>query len=909
MNEHDFIREVRIKIKTYKGKAIAYNLLKLRDAGIVDIEKLPYSLRILLENIIRNAHKIENVEEMIKKFTEWPQSGGRGEISFFPSRVILQDFTGVPLVVDLAAMRDVLKELGYDPRIINPIIPSDLIIDHSLQVDYYGVSDAVIKNMQLEFNRNHERYRFLKWAQNEFNNFRVFPPGSGIIHQINLEYLAKVIELRKENGVLQAYPDTLIGTDSHTTTINSIGIVGWGVGGIEAEGVMLGLPYELPFPEVIGVKLVGELPPGTTTTDLVLYITEKLRKKGVVGKFIEYFGPSIKHLPVPSRATISNMSPEYGSTIGYFPIDDTTINYLTLTGRDPEHVQFVRDYAKRFKLFYDTDTQPIYSDIIEIDLSNVEPAVSGPAHPEDRIPLRDLKKRVLQLINEHLKKSKRKNIPSENYLFIKNNKDNGVILDVNDEKTLFKHGSIIIASIASCTNTPNPLVIITAGLLAKKAVKRGIRTKPHVKTSFTPGSRVVVKYLEKLGLTPYLEALRFHITGFGCASCIGNSGPLNKAIEKAIKELDIYSISIISANRNFSGRIHTLSRGNFLASPPLVVAFALAGRLDLNLINEPLAIDPNGRPVYLKDIWPTMEEIQSAFNEALDPELYREIYKEIEDGPEEWKKLEAPRGAVYKWEEKSTYIRKPPYFEEFKLTPEKPRDIKNARVLVLLGDRVSTDHISPAGPIQKDSPAGKYLLEHGVPIHEFNTYGSRRGNHEVMMRGTFANIKLKNYLTPNKEGGWTKYIPTGEVMSVYEAAMRYKKENIPVIIIAGKQYGVGSSRDWAAKGPALLGVKAVIAESFERIHRSNLIGMGILPLEFKKGENWRSLGLTGEEEFDIIGISEGLYPRKELKVIARKKDKTIEFKVIASLNTWAEVKYYEHGGILPFILRKQLKPS
>ncbi len=901
----DFIKDIKVEIKTYMGKAIAYDLSKLRDMGIIDIEKLPYSLRIMLENIIRNAHKIENFSEMLKKFTEWPSSGGKGEISFFPSRIILQDFTGVPLVVDLAAMRDAAKDLGADPRIVNPVIPSHLIIDHSVQVDYYGVSDALIRNMQLEFRRNRERYRFLKWAQNEFSNFRVFPPGSGIIHQINLEYLARVIELRNENGVLHAYPDTVLGTDSHTTTINGIGVVGWGVGGIEAEGVMLGLPYELPFPEVIGVKLVGELPPGTTATDLVLYITERLRKKGVVGKFVEYFGPSIKNLPVPNRATISNMSPEYGSTIGYFPIDKATIDYLTLTGRDPGHVQFVRDYVERFKLIYNEEIQPVYSDIVEIDLSDVEPAVSGPAHPEDRIPLKELKKKILQLIEEHLKRTGKKDYSG--YILAGKDERDGVILDINGEKTIFNHGSVIIAAIASCTNTPNPLVVIAAGLLAKKAVERGLRTKPHVKTSLTPGSRVVVKYLNKLGLLPYLEALRFHVAGFGCASCIGNSGPLNKTIEKAIRDLDIYSVSVISANRNFSGRIHPLSRGNFLASPPLVVAFALAGRLDIDPINEPLTMDPNGEPVYLRDIWPSMEEIYKAFNEALDPELYRETYRNIEEGSEDWKKLEAPSGIVYHWEKESTYIRKPPYFEGFKLTPEKPKDIKKARVLVLLGDRVSTDHISPAGAIPPDSPAGKYLLEHGVSIEDFNTYGSRRGNHEVMMRGTFANIKLKNYLVPDREGGWTKYIPTGEIMSIYEAAMRYKKENIPVIVIAGKQYGVGSSRDWAAKGPALLGVRAVIAESFERIHRSNLIGMGVLPLEFKEGENWRSLGLTGEEEFDIIGISEGLHPRKELKVIARKGDKTIEFNVIASLNTWVEVEFYEHGGILPYTLRKLIK--
>ncbi len=844
----------------------------------------------------------------LNKFAEWPNSAGSGEIAFYPSRIILQDFTGVPLVVDLAAMRDAAKNFGADPNIVNPHVPSHLIIDHSVQVDYFGNELALMKNMELEFKRNAERYRFLKWAQNSFSNFKVFPPGSGIIHQINLEYLAKVIDLRKISNELKAFPDTVLGTDSHTTTINGIGVVGWGVGGIEAEGVMLGLPYYMPFPEVIGVKLIGELQPGATATDLVLYITEKLRKKGVVGKFVEYFGPALSYLTAPDRATIANMSPEYGSTIGYIPIDKTTIDYLKLTGRDPNHVKLVEEYVTRFKIYYDPGTTPVYSDIIEIDISDVEPAVSGPAHPEDRIPLKELKKKINELIRKHKENAKKGSFPSFTTITSSGIKEEkGVLVDLNGEKSVIDHGSVIIASIASCTNTLNPLVMIAAGLLAKKAVEKGLRVKPHVKTSLTPGSRVVMKYLNKLGLLPYLEALRFHIAGFGCASCIGNSGPLNRAITNAIRDFDLYSVAVISSNRNFSGRVHPLSRGNFIASPPLVVAFAISGTLNIDPLTEPLAYDPNGKPVYLKDLWPSMKEIKESFNKVLDPVLYRETYSKIEEGTDEWKQLESPTGIAYHWDEKSTYIRKPPYFDDFEIEPRQPTDVRKARVLVLLGDRVSTDHISPAGTIPPESPAGKYLIEHGVSIEEFNTYGSRRGNHEVMMRGTFANPKLKNYLVPDKEGGWTKFIPTGEIMTVYDAAMRYKEMNIPVIVLAGKQYGVGSSRDWAAKGPALLGVKAVIAESFERIHRSNLIGMGILPLEFKPGESWKSLGLTGEEEFDIVGISDGLYPRKTLKVIARRGDKTTEFEAIASLNTWIEVEFYKHGGILPYVLRKLIK--
>ena len=887
-------------IETYKGKAKIYNIKKLEEMGYTEIARLPYSIRVLLENVLRNYDERYILDKDVLHTAEWPKGAGSTDVAFMPARVVLQDFTGVPLVVDLAAMRDAAKEYGIDPELVNPHIPSDLIIDHSVQVDYYGTSYALFRNMELEYKRNSERYRLLKWAQNAFSNFRVFPPGSGIIHQVNLEYLAKVVQLREQNGELTAFPDSLLGTDSHTVMINGLSVFGWGVGGIEAEAVMLGLPYYMVLPEVIGVKLVGELPEGATATDLVLTITQLLRKKGVVGKFVEYFGPGVKKLSVPDRATLANMAPEYGATMGFFPIDEATINYLKLTGRDPEHVKLVEEYAKKLGLWYSLDNpEPRYTDILVVDMSEIEPSVAGPAHPEDRIPLKELKARFEKILEEYRKK-KGKSLGGRV----------STVLDIEGEKVEFKDGSTVIAAITSCTNTSNPSVLIGAGLLAKNAVERGLRTKPYVKTSLAPGSRVVVKYLENLGLIPYLEALRFHVVGFGCTTCIGNSGPLPEYIVKAIEELDLYATAVLSGNRNFEGRVSPYTRGNFLASPMLVVAFALAGRIDIDFYNEPIGYDPNGEPVYLRDIWPSQKEIRDAIEKGIDSQMFIENYSKIQEGDERWKQLEAPTGTVFHWDENSTYIRKPPYFDGFKLEPDPPQDIKGARVLVLLGDRVSTDHISPAGAIHPESPAGKYLIERGVKIYDFNTYGSRRGNHEVMMRGTFANVRVRNQLVPGKEGWWTKYIPTGEIMSVYDAAMKYKEEGIPVIILAGKQYGVGSSRDWAAKGPALLGVKAVIAESFERIHRSNLIGMGVLPLEFEPGQGWKQLGLTGEEEYDIIGLSEGLEPRKKLKVIARKKDgSTIEFTVTAALNTWAEVRYYTNGGILPYVLRKIIKES
>ena len=883
------------KVDTPLGKAKVFRVDKIEEIGLGDYWKLPYSVRILLENVVRHYDGFVVREDDVKAVASWTKTAGKREMPLHPARVVMQDFTGVPAVVDLAAMRDAMRELGGDPKKVNPVIPVDLIIDHSVQVDYFGTSYALPFNMKREFERNWERYSLLKWAQKAFSNFRVVPPGKGIIHQVNIEYLAKVVMLRNHNGEPTAFPDSVLGTDSHTTMINGLSVLGWGVGGIEAEAVILGQPYYMLIPEVVGVRLEGELPEGATPTDAVLYITEKLRKKGVVAKFVEYFGPGVKKLSVPDRATIANMAPEYGATMGFFPIDEATIAYLLGTGRDPAHVKLVEQYAKLVGLWYSEDSPvPQYSDVVVIDLNDVEPSISGPSHPEDRIPLREAKERTSKIIDEYLKKKGRGKVK--------------VRVEVAGEEGEVTDGSVVLAAITSCTNTSNPTVMLAAALLAKKAVERGLKTKPWVKTSNAPGSRVVPEYWKKLGLMPYLEALRYHITGFGCTVCIGNSGPLPAPVEEAIKKHDLYAVTVLSGNRNFSGRIHPLAQGNFLASPPLVVAYALAGSIDIDFYNEPIGYDPNGEPVYLKDIWPTAEEVRKAVEEAMDPELFKAKYSNIFEGDENWDKLPAPDTDTYPWDPKSTYIRKPPFFEGMKLEPEPPKDILGARVLVMAPDRISTDHISPAGRISPDSLAGRYLLEQGVSPRDLNTCGSRRGNHEVMMRCTFDNPRFRNLLVPDREGAWTIYWPTGEVMHIFEASERYKKEGVPLIIIGGKNYGVGSSRDWAAKGPYLLGVKAVIAESFERIHRSNLVGMGVLPLEFMPGENAKTLGLDGSEVYDIIGISEGLYPGKILTVRAKKSDgRVVEFKVKARLDTPIEVEYYKHGGILRYVLRKLLK--
>ncbi len=909
------------EMDSYKGKARVYSLRKLQEMGVTDLDKLPYSIRILLENQARHYDGYVVTEEDVMALAKWQPQGERKEIPFMPSRVVLQDFTGVPAVVDFAAMRDAMKDLGGDPSWVNPLIPGDLIIDHSVQVDFFGTVYSLFKNLDMEYRRNRERYMLLKWAQNALSNFRVVPPGKGIIHQVNLEYLAQVVHLRETKNGLEAFPDTLIGTDSHTVMINGLGVLGWGVGGIEAEAVMLGQPYYMLVPDVVGVKLVGELPEGATATDLVLTVTELLRKEGVVGKFVEFFGPGVKKLSLPDRATVANMAPEYGATMGYFPPDEVTLKYLELTGRPVEHVKFVEEYLKKQKLFYSLDEpEPVYTKVIVLDMSTIEPSIAGPRQPDERIPLKKAKEIVEQHIRDFLEQRRKMRLAATGGAELH---DEGaphheiteeelhkpqVEVVVHGEKSIMTHGSTVIAAITSCTNTSNPSVLIGAGLLAKKAVELGLKTPAHVKTSLAPGSRVVVDYLKEAGLLPYLEALRFHVVGFGCTTCIGNSGPLPEPVAKAVQNYDLYATSVLSGNRNFEGRIHPLSRGNYLASPILVVAYALAGRVDIDFEKEPIQYDPNGNPVYLRDIWPSQKEIKEYMEKAIKPEMFKEKYSNVFEGDERWKQLQAPTGTLFHWDPKSTYIRKPPFFENMPLEPPEPRDIRGARVLMLLGDKVTTDHISPAGPIPKDSPAGKYLLEHGVKPYEFNTYGSRRGNHEVMMRGTFANIRLRNLLVPDREGGWTKHFPDGEVMTVYDAAMKYKEEGVPLIVIAGKQYGTGSSRDWAAKGPYLLGVKAVIAESFERIHRSNLVGMGILPLEFMPGENAKTLGLTGEEVYDILGIEEGLYPGKILTVRATKPDgKVIEFKVKARLDTHIEVEYYKHGGILQYVLRKIYK--
>lgn len=896
-----------------------YSLKSLEKKGLTTLSELPYSIRVLLENILRNVDDEIVTEDDVRSLASWRPgvSSKSSEIPFKPTRVLLQDFTGVPAVVDLAAMRSALRRLGRDPSKINPLVPVDLVIDHSIQVDYFGFPNAFSLNIEKEFERNRERYLFLKWAQLAFKNFRVVPPGRGIVHQVNLEYLARVVDVR--DGV--AFPDTLLGTDSHTPMVNALGVLGWGVGGIEAEAVMLGQPYYMPIPEVVGVRLDGELPRGSTATDLVLTITEKLRKHGVVGKFVEYYGPGLKKLSIADRATVANMAPEYGATVGFFPVDEETISYLRLTGREEQHIKLVEKYAKAQSLFYDEASEPRYSAVIELDMGEVEPSIAGPANPEDRIPLREAKKRFIEIMSSYLKqRGVSVEVENDHIWFYEGGGAAGtqsvarrvglpsVKLRVDGEETEITHGAVVISAITSCTNTSNPAVMIGAGLLAKKAVEKGLHMKPYVKTSLAPGSTVVTEYLEKAGLIKYLESLRYNVVGYGCTTCIGNSGPLPEAIAKAIKDNDLYTVAVLSGNRNFEGRIHPLVRASFLMSPILVVAYGLAGRMDIDLLNEPIGSDKNGKPVYLRDIWPSMEEIKETINKSLDPEMFKRKYADVFRGDERWESLESPRGEIYEWDARSTYIREPPFFIDITLEPPPLTDIKGARVLVLLGDRVTTDHISPAGAIPPASPAGKYLIDMGVDPVDFNTYGARRGNHEVMIRGTFANIRLRNQLVPDKEGWWTLYHPTGEVMPVYDAAMRYMQQRTPLIILAGKQYGAGSSRDWAAKGTRLLGVRAVIAESYERIHRSNLVGMGVLPLQFEEGQSWKSLGLTGHETYDIEGIADGLTPRKKLKVTATREDGTkITFTTIARLDTPIEIEYYKHGGILQYVLRRLAK--
>jgi aconitate hydratase len=890
--------------------------------------RLPYSLRILLENLLRTENGRSVTAEDITFLSEWKASAIPGkEIAFTPARVLMQDFTGVPAVVDLAAMRDAMKTMGGDANLINPLQPAELVIDHSVQVDEFAARNAFAVNAKLEFQRNQERYAFLRWGQSAFHNFKAVPPDMGIVHQVNLEYLARVVFSDEKNGVTQAYPDTLVGTDSHTTMINGLGVLGWGVGGIEAEAAMLGQPVSMLLPQVVGFKLTGSLKEGTTATDLVLTVTEILRKTGVVGKFVEFFGVGLDQLALADRATIANMAPEYGATCGIFPVDSITLDYLRTTGRSPELIALVEAYCKEQGLFRTAATPDAeYTQVVELDLSTVEPSVAGPRRPQDRAPLSKAKESfenaLPTLIGPRAQKDGDKAAPKQVSRFEGEGGTTAVDLEdpnspaatksVSEDTFEQMHdGSVVIAAITSCTNTSNPSVMMAAGLLAKKAVEKGLTRKPWVKTSLAPGSRVVTEYYRKAGLIPALESLGFHIVGYGCTTCIGNSGPLPHDVSYAISEKELVAVSVLSGNRNFEGRINSEVRANYLMSPPLVVAYALAGRMDTDITSEPLGTGKDGKPVYLRDIWPTQKEVQDAVNGAIDSGMFTDNYATIFEGDEEWKKLPVPKGNTYTWDAKSTYIKRAPYFDEMPAKPAPVRDISGARVLALLGNSVTTDHISPAGSIKANSPAGKYLQEHGVSPAEFNSYGSRRGNHEVMVRGTFANIRLRNRLVPESEGGITKHFPSGEVMSIFDASEKYIAEGVPLLILAGKEYGSGSSRDWAAKGPLLLGVRAVIAESYERIHRSNLVGMGILPLQFLPEEDVDTLGLKGDEIIDIVGLPEMLKTRfaqgKQIQVRATCADTTItEFHAQVRIDTPQEILYYEHGGILQYVLRQLL---
>ncbi|MCE8426182.1 MAG: aconitate hydratase AcnA [Candidatus Methanoperedens sp.] len=910
--------KIKDVIDTSKGPVVIYRLNRLEDMGFENISRLPYSIKILLESLLRQMDGKLITEEDVKSCAQYyTKKRNEHEIPFIPARVLLQDFTGVPAVVDLAAMRSAVKRLGGDPACINPVIPADLVIDHSIQVDYYGTSDARKFNENKEFERNCERYSFLRWASMVFDNFRVIPPGRGIVHQINLEYLASVVQVKKVNNELIAYPDTLVGTDSHTTMINGMGVLGWGVGGIEAEAVMLGQPYHMPVPDVVGFKLSGELKEEVTSTDLVLTITQILREHNIVGKFVEFYGPGLSKLSLPDRATIANMAPEYGANAGFFPVDAETIKYLLGTGRKIEDVDLVKKYTIEQGLFHtDESPEPLFSETLELDMSTVEPSLAGPKRPQDRIPLDKLEESFHKAMEDTFN-SKKKDVEEDHEYhrwlgeggnFSDEHKRSGQmqVEEKYEMKVPIKSGSIVIAAITSCTNTSNPYVMIGAGLLARKAVEHGLKVKPYVKTSLAPGSLVVTEYLKNSGLMPYLEALGFHLVGYGCTTCIGNSGPIQDMVTKKVKEKNLIVAAVLSGNRNFEGRINPLVKANYLVSPPLVVAYAISGTVDIDLKTEPIGFDPNNNPVYLKDIWPDSEDIRQIIKNNIDPMLYEKQYSEISRGSTIWEELVVPTGKLYEWEPTSTYIQEPPFFMDFPVLPPEKGDISGARVLAYLGDSITTDHISPAGEFSQDCPAGQYLISKGLSPENFNSYGSRRGNHEVMMRGTFANINLKNRLVPYKEGGWTRYLPDGEEMTIYDAAMLYKQKQTPLIVIAGKEYGTGSSRDWAAKGTYLIGVVAVIAESFERIHRSNLLGMGILPLQFEKGENADTLGLKGDEVFDILGIS-NIFPGKELLVVAEAEGKETKFKVISRLDVPIEVEFYRNGGILHTFMRNILR--
>ncbi len=920
-----------------------YSLTAIEEQGICQISRLPVSIRIMLESLLRNCDEKKVKQEDIVRLAKWEGKGTKGgEVPFVVSRVLLQDFTGVPLLVDLAAMRNAVADKGYEAGMIEPEVPVDLVVDHSVQVDRSGTPDSYLLNLKLEFERNLERYSFLKWGQQAFKTFKVIPPGIGIVHQANLEYIASVITEKKvpEGSVL--FPDTLVGTDSHTPMINGLGVVGWGVGGIEAEAAMLGQPVTLQIPEVIGVHLTGKLQEGVTGTDLALRLTEILRKENVVDKFVEFFGKGASSLTVADRSTIGNMAPEYGATIGFFPIDEKTLDYLRMTGRDESKIEQIREYLTLQKLFGMSGKGDLdFTKVVELDLSTVAPAVSGPKRPQDRINLPELKEKFQKLLKQPIAEGgygKEKEAPevpihSKGNFSLQSHHDSGGVDEVSptaawDESEMvtnrpfthatanpgyskshpctavLTHGSVVIAAITSCTNTSNPVVMVAAGLVAKKAVELGLNIDPKVKTSLAPGSRVVTEYLNRSGLQHYLDKLGFNLVGYGCTTCIGNSGPLDEKIEEAIKAYDVVAASVLSGNRNFEARIHSSVKANFLMSPPLVVAFAIAGRVDIDVEKDPLAFTKSGKPVFLKDLWPSSLEIDKVIADCLKPEMFKERYAHVlEDNPL-WKEIKGAGGMTYGWDPKSTYIQHPPYFKDFTLQLPKRKELKGMQCLALFGDSVTTDHISPAGAFSSSSPAGAYLISQGIKEHDFNSYGSRRGNHNVMMRGTFANVRIKNKLAGGKEGGYTTLLPEGSVMSIFDACEAYRKKNTPLIIFAGKDYGMGSSRDWAAKGTSLLGVRAVVAQSFERIHRSNLIGMGVLPLEFKKGENYESLGISGQETFSILGLEEAISPKQEAALEITKDGKARKVALITRLDTPMEIEYYRHGGVMPFVLRK-----
>ena len=875
-------------LQTPSGNYTYYPIKSVQNAGLMDIDKTPYSIRVLLENVIRNADGGPATEDHIKLVSSWrPNNKPSSEFPYMPGRVLLQDFTGVPVAVDIAAMRDAVSELGGDASIINPIVRSDMVIDHSVQVDHFSTPNALNLNIEMEFDRNTERYQLLKWAQNAFDNFKIVPPGTGIVHQVNLEYLAEVV--LSEDDVVNplAFLDTCVGTDSHTTMVNGLGVLGWGVGGIEAEAVMLGQPYYMVVPEVVGVKLTGTLPNGSTATDLVLSIVEMLRSVGVVEKFVEFYGPGLKELTLADRATIANMAPEYGATCGFFPVDHQTLRYLKDTGREQSVVDLVEEYSKENNFYYDETSEPEYSTQLDFDISKVIPSMAGPKRPQDKISLENISENFSDSFSDSSGRTH--------------------TIEINDEKVEFGDAAVAIAAITSCTNTSNPSVMVGAGLLARNARQKGLARKPWVKSSLAPGSTVVTRYLESAGLNQDLDYLGFNTVGYGCTTCIGNSGPLPQPVAEVVSDNDLTVAAVLSGNRNFEGRVHPQVKANYLASPMLVVAYALAGRVDVNLIEDPIGHDKSGAEVFLKDIWPSQEDIANTISSCLTPEMFQEQYNEVVNGPKEWQELETSSSLNFSWEKESTYIQKPPYFDNFSENPSERSEIADARVLVYLEDSVTTDHISPAGSIPPSAPAGQFLLGNDVPRREYNSFGSRRGNHDVMVRGTFANIRLRNRLTPEMEGDWTIHQPSEEVMRIYDASEKYRGEEVPLIILAGKEYGTGSSRDWAAKGPMLLGVRAVIAESFERIHRSNLIGMGVLPLVFTDGQSATSLGLDGTETYDLLGVANSVTPSSTIEITATSKSGNVtKFNVLARIDTEIENEYYRHGGLLPYVLRQMM---